>query len=146
MKESRQSNRRNRPRRGDRALARYRVVQALYAWRQGGAEPWNADSLPDSVDEPLGDRQYAHLLLANLAANMDSLQHHMDTLLDRPAKSLDPVEYSIIMLGLCELIYSDDIPVAVIIDESIQIAQLLAGSAGDKYINAALDSAAKKLR
>ena len=134
------------PRRSGRGLARYRVVQALYAWRQGGEAPWDGATMPDSDSEPPGDSDYRQFLLDTLAANFSALQQDLAQALDRPADSLDPVEYSIIILGLCELSYSKDVPVAVIIDEAVQIAKLLAGTDSYKYVNALLNSAAGQLR
>lgn len=134
------------PRRSGRALARYRVVQALYAWRQGGEAPWDGAAMPGSDDEPLGDAGYRQFLLQSLEANLSALQQHLAQALDRPADSLDPVEYSIIILGLCELAYSKDVPAAVIIDEAVEIAKLLAGTDSYKYVNALLNSAAGQLR
>ena len=132
------------PRRGGRALARYRVVQVLYAWRQGGPLP--AAGFAAVADEPGGDLEYSDRLLAQLETHASSLRSRMETVLDRSPDALDPVEYSIILVGLCELLYCPDVPVPVIIDEAIEIAQLLAGTDADKYVNAVLDKAASRLR
>jgi len=70
----------------------------------------------------------------------------MAPLLDREVKSLDPVEISLLRLGLYELAHRIDVPYKVVINEAVELAKVFGATDGHKYINGVLDRASKELR
>jgi N utilization substance protein B len=67
-------------------------------------------------------------------------------LIDRPLEQLDPVERSILLIGVFELQNRIDIPYRVVINEGVNLAKRFASIEGHKYINACLDKAARSSR
>lgn len=50
------------------------------------------------------------------------------------------IDKIILRMGICELLYYDDIPPKVSINESIEIARLYSTEKSDKFVNGVLDS------
>ena len=130
-----------------RSMARKRAVQALYMW-----EISNND-LSDIHDEFLlehdmnkVDMKYFKELLHKVPAHVDVIDEEINKLLDRPMKEVDPVERSVMRIGVYEMKYRPDIPYRVIINESVELAKTFGAEDGFKYVNSILDGVAKKLR
>ncbi len=60
-----------------------------------------------------------------------------------PVNKIDPVERSILYVGIYELVYMDDAPHAVVINEAIEIAKTYADENSNKFINGVLNAIAK---
>ena len=54
-------------------------------------------------------------------------------------KSLTPIDRSIIRIAMCELMYREDIPKKVILNEAINIAKKYSSKESYKFINIILD-------
>ena len=59
---------------------------------------------------------------------------------------LDPVEHSILSLGLWELMTRPDVPYRVVINEGIELAKRFGATDGHRYVNAVLDRASRAHR
>ena len=58
---------------------------------------------------------------------------------DLKLESLIPIDRAILMLSVCELIYRNDVPKKVILNESINIAKKYSTDESYKFINNILD-------
>jgi N utilization substance protein B len=76
-------------------------------------------------------------------AELDAM---MQPMLDREVKALDPIEISLLRLGLYELAHRIDVPYKVVINEAVELAKVFGATDGYKYINGVLDRASKQLR
>ena len=56
------------------------------------------------------------------------------------------VERNVIRIALYELKYAEDVPVAVILNEAVELAKSFGGTDGHKFVNGVLDKAATQLR
>ena len=56
---------------------------------------------------------------------------------------IDPVDRAILRLGTAEILYKDETPTPVAINEAIEIAQIFSSSDSSKFINGVLDKIAK---
>jgi len=65
------------------------------------------------------------------------------TLISWPIERLSVIDKNILRIGTCELLFFGDIPPAVIIDESINLAGTYGGSESSKFINGILDAILK---
>lgn len=132
---------------GSRQRARGLLIKALYQWQL-------ADH---SLDQLLV--QYAELaefgrvdqvffedLLGRVLAEAEALDKVIAELADRGMSQLDAVARAILLLGLAELKFRDDVPVKVVIDEAIKLAKRYGATDSYRFINAVLDKAAKSLR
>jgi N utilization substance protein B len=133
---------------GTRRKARELALQLLYQHElthaapeemQAHFEEWKgasegarrfADSLVRGVIEHLGEiddelgRQTAHWRLERLAA----------------------VDRNILRLALCELLFHDDTPPAVVIDEAIEVAKRFGSSESARFVNGVLDGFVRRTR
>ena len=130
----------------ERQKARRMLLQALYQWEIARA-PVN-DILAEFLVYYQGkiDREFFRQVFPEVVAHVSELDEMMQPWLDREIKSLDPVELSLLRLGLYELAHRIDVPYKVVINEAVELAKVFGATDGHKYINGVLDRAAKKLR
>ncbi len=132
---------------GARTRARELMVQALYQKQIAGhttselIAQYRDDTAYQRVDQEFFDE-----LFPLISDGQGDLENKIDGLIDRPLEQLDPIELSILMIGVHELEARIDIPYKVVINESVNLAKRFGAQDGHKYINACLDVAAKSLR
>ncbi len=130
-----------------RHLARELLVKALYQWQIGGHGIAEL-SAQFAADEEFArcDQAFFGELLAATIANAPEL----DTLIARRAargiEQLDAVGRAILLLGLAELKFRDDVPSKVVINEAIELAKRYGAADSFKFVNALLDKTSRELR
>jgi transcription antitermination protein NusB len=92
------------------------------------------------------DVKYFQDILRFVSTHKMSLIDHMSTFLSRTFVEVDPVEQSILLLGVYELEQRKDVPYRVVINEAVECAKIFGAEEGHKFINGILDSVALKLR
>jgi len=92
------------------------------------------------------DGAYFHELLTGVPRNLDEIDGHLATVIDRPVKEVDPIELAILRIGVYELLKRIDVPYKVVINEGIEMAKIFGATDGHKYINGILDKLAPTLR
>ncbi len=130
----------------ERQKARRMLLQALYQWEIARA-PAN-EIMAEFLVYYKGkiDREFFKQVLPEVIRHAGELDELMQPLLDREVKSLDPVEISLLRLGLYELVHRIDVPYKVVISEAVELAKVFGATDGHKYINGVLDRASKDLR
>lgn len=130
-----------------RRKARHYGMQALYQWHMAGASPREieADFL-DEYDFSHVDREYFQALLHDIPACVDRLDEQLAPLLDRKLEELDPIEHTLLRMGLYELNERVDVPYKVVINEEVALAKKFGATDSHKYVNGVLDKAARQLR
>lgn len=130
-----------------RRKARHYAMQALYQWRMAGAalNVIEAEFL-DEYDFKNVDLDYFQALLHEVPQHADVLDQQMLPLLDRSVDDLDPIEHTLLRMGLFELMHRIDVPYKVVINEAVALAKKFGATDGHKYINGVLDKAAQTLR
>lgn len=132
---------------GARSRARELILQALYQKQLTGHDSEELmKQFRDRDEYNRADRDYFDETLPAICEEQAELEAKIAELTDRPPSQLDPVEYSILLIGYFELKARRDVPFRVVIDESINLAKRFGAVDGHKYINAVLDKAAEKLR
>jgi N utilization substance protein B len=123
------------------------LVQALYQHQLAGhTETELVAQFSDQKDFEKVDGKYFRQLLAEILADAPGLDALIATDADRPVNQLDPVEHGILWLGLAELRWHPEVPVKVVITESVQLAKEFGAQDGHRYINALLDRLSTKFR
>jgi len=90
---------------------------------------------------------FAENLARKVYENIDEIDALIDDNLVRwSAKRISKASRAILRLAVCELLYSEDLPVGVIINEAVEIAKKYATAEDGSYINGVLGSVAKKVR
>lgn len=130
-----------------RSLARQLAVQAIYQWQIAGQDLMDIQKqFAEENNLKKVDKKYFRELLQNIPKCIDDLDQHTSSLLDRNIEDVDPIERAIIRIGTYELDRRLDVPVKVVINESVELAKKFGADQSHKYVNGILDGVAKKLR
>lgn len=130
----------------ERQKARRMLLQALYQWEMARA-PVN-EIMAEFLVYYQGkiDRDFFKEVFPQVVANVANLDAMMAPWLDREMAALDPIELSLLRLGLFELEQRIDVPYKVVINEAVELAKVFGATDSHKYINGVLDRASKTLR
>ena len=132
---------------GARTRARELMVQALYQKQIAGHTTVElVAQYQDDTAYQRVDQEFFNELFPEISDGQEDLEKKIDALIDRPLEQLDPIELSILLIGVHELETRVDIHYKVVINESVNLAKRFGALDGHKYINACLDVAAKSLR
>lgn len=121
-------------------------MQALYQWLLSKQDPLDINRQFHEDNGKRVDWEYFDDLFPEISKQYDVLLSHLQPHLDREAKSLDPVEQSILLLGTYELANRIDVPYRVVINECVELAKTYGATDGHKYINGVLDKLVPTLR
>lgn len=122
-------------------------MQALYQWQMAGASLTDIEAeFLDDYDFSHVDLEYFQTLLHEVPACVDELEEILSPLLDRSIDELDPIERTLLRMGIFELAKRIDVPYKVVISEAVALAKKFGATDGHKYINGVLDKAARQLR
>jgi N utilization substance protein B len=130
-----------------RHLARELLVKALYQWQVGGHGAAELAAQFAADEEYAGcDRDFfGHMLAVTIDGARD-----LDAIIARHAargiEQLDAVGRAILLLGLAELKFREDVPSKVVINEGIELAKRFGPTDSFKFVNAVLDKSARELR
>jgi N utilization substance protein B len=135
--------------RGARArhLARELLVKALYQWQIAGHAPAEISAQFGALpDYERCDGAFFSALLPAIVADVAALDALIARLAARGIEQLDAVGRAILLLGLAELKFRDDVPTKVIINEGVELAKRYGTVDSFKFVNAVLDKSARELR
>ena len=128
---------------GARSKARKRALDVLYEAELRGADPVAtlADRLVQS-DPPIPE--YAVTLVEGVAAHRVRIDELLATYtVEWPLERMPAVDRNVLRLGAYELLWCDDVPDAVAIDEAVTLATALSTADSPAFVNGLL---AKLLR
>ncbi len=136
-------------RRIDRTRARAWALQIHYQWDVGG----RASTLTDVLDEVVTMRRiaesrmpYVRRMVAELDARGDELDQLLDVALDNwRMERLALLDRGILRIAAAELIYFDDIPPKVSIQEAVRLAEQYSGPESPGFVNGVLDALYKRV-
>ena len=90
---------------------------------------------------------FAENLAKKVYSNLDEIDRLInDNLVGWSAKRISKVSRAILRLAVCELLYSENMPVGVAINEAVEIAKKYASTEDASYVNGVLGSIAKKIK
>ena len=137
------------PERGARArhLTRELLVKALYQWQLAGHSVAEI-SAQFAADEDFRrcDRDFFGQLLAVTIENSPALDAIIARQAARGIEQLDAVGRAILLLGLAELKFREDVPSKVVINEGVELAKRYGAADSYKFVNAVLDKSSRELR
>ncbi len=124
---------------GARSKARKRAVDVLYAAELRGEDPLTllAERVATPESPPVND--YTVALVEGVVAH----QERIDELLTEHAEGwtlnrMPAVDLAVLRLGLYELLWADDIPDPVAIDEAVHLAKSLSTDDSPRFVNGVL--------
>lgn len=131
-----------------RRKAREIALQTLYAQEVSGTE-WKA-AFDDSVErrKPSGEViEYAERLVTNVMAERERLDVMIKDRLENWAiERVSVVDRTILRIALSELLHCPEVPVNVIMNEAIEIAQKFSSADAGRFVNGVLDRLAREVR
>jgi transcription antitermination protein NusB len=131
----------------DRTRARAWILQILYRWdseRKGGGAP----ALAALMDETFATRlvalrrqAYIRRVLDTLEANFPEVDQALrDSLENWRLERLSVMDRAILRLAATEILYLEDIPPRVSIQEAIRLAEQYGGDESGRFVNGVLDA------
>lgn len=124
---------------GSRSKARKRAVDLLYEADQRKMDPVTllADRVGATEVAPVNE--YTERLIEGISEH----RQRIDELLAQHAEGwtlerMPPVDRSVLRLGLYELLYGDDIPAPVVIDEAVELVKALSTDDSPRFVNGVL--------
>ena len=132
---------------GARHLARELLVKALYQWQMAGHSVAEISAqFAAHEDFERSDRDFFGQLLAVTIEDAPALVAVIARQARHGLGNVDAVGRAILLLGLAELKFRDDVPSKVVINEAVELAKRYGPADSFKFVNAVLDKSARELR
>ena len=128
----------------DRSRARAWALQVLYLWESAGG----GETITQALSRVLQSRRVSPRRVAYLELLLETLQDNLPEV-DRVLRSalenwrldrLSVMDRSILRLGATELLFLQDIPPKVSIQEGIHLAEAYGGKDSPRFVNGVLDA------
>lgn len=132
----------------DRSRARAWALQVLYRWESAGG----GETVGQALSKVLQSRLVAPRRVPYIELLLDTLQDHLpdiDRILQASLENwrldrLSVMDRSILRLATAELLYLDEIPPKVSIQEGIHMAEAYGGKDSPRFVNGVLDALYKR--
>lgn len=130
-----------------RRFAREKVLQTLYAYQLNG------EGLTKHTDAMLldinseHDRAFARKLINSVVANNDELTSNIkDRVSNWEIERIAVIDKILLKIGIAEMLYFEDIPPKVSINEVIDMSKDFSSANSGKFINGILDAILTELK
>lgn len=128
----------------DRSRARGWALQILYRWESGGEK----GSLMGAFEETLDSRRVAPRRRPYIRRLLKEVQGHREEIDQRLAEALanwrmdrlSALDRGILRLAAAEILFMEDIPPKVSIQEAIRLAEQYGGPESPRFVNGVLDA------
>lgn len=128
----------------DRSRARAWALQIHYRWESAGSQ----GSLRDALVETAGSRRVSPRRLPYIRRLMKLLDEHLPEIDGKVTAALDNwsfdrlsrIDRAVLRIGAAELLYQDEIPPKVAIQEAIRLAEAYGGDESPRFVNGVLDA------
>jgi N utilization substance protein B len=125
-----------------RRRVREKVLQALYAYELSGE---STDSVIVNIVSDLRKSKESFDFAKMFFLKVVDSKEELDTLIKKQVANwefsrLAVIDKIVLRMGICELLYFDDIPPKVSINEAIEIARDYSTEKSDKFVNGVLDA------
>lgn len=126
---------------GTRRQAREMALQVLYQMDLNHMAPDRAFDLACACFElPREPRAFAKLLVDGVSAHQPDIDRHLAAASEHwRVDRMSPVDRNILRIALYEMLYRDDIPPRVSINEAIELAKRFGSQDSSAFINGVLD-------
>ncbi len=132
---------------GRRRKAREAAVQ-FHFWRDlnHGAGPERIAEFWDFCPAKPTIREFAQPLIEGMVAHLPEIDDRIRKYCENyEFHRISPVDRNVLRLAIYEMLYRDDIPPVVSIDEAIELAKTFGGADSGRFVNGILDRVRKDL-
>lgn len=126
---------------GKRRKAREAAIQ-YHFWRdlQGGETPDNINDFWAFCPATPRVKEFAQPLIEGMMTHLDSVDERIKRYCENyDFNRISPVDRNILRLAIYEMLYRDDIPPVVSINEAIELAKTFGGPDSGRFVNGILD-------
>ena len=132
----------------DRSRARAWALQVLYRWESAGG----GETIGQALSKVLQSRRVSPRRVPYIELLLDTLQDHLpdiDRILQASLENwrldrLSVMDRSILRLATAELLFLEEIPPKVSIQEGIHMAEAYGGKDSPRFVNGVLDALYKR--
>lgn len=134
----------------NRHLARTLAMQALFLWDFKGKDGINIDEIVRGVfgnfAPTFDDSGFVKSLIAGVMDNNKEIDRYITKYATEwPLDQITIVDRNILRIGVYELVFNDEIPAKVAINEAIEIAKTFGSESSGKFVNGVLGAIYKKM-
>jgi N utilization substance protein B len=133
---------------GKRRKAREAAIQ-YHFWRdlQHGEMPERIDDFWDFCPAAPRVREFAQPLIDGMVTHLDDVDDRIKRYCENyEFHRISPVDRNVLRLAIYEMLYRDDIPPVVSIDEAIELAKTFGGGDSGRFVNGILDRVKNDLK
>lgn len=130
-----------------RRKAREIALKVLFQVDVARADPAQAMSyLLEEEKVPEEASRFAEEIVRGTLSNLKSIDGYLDELSrDWPLERMGNVDRNVLRMACFELLYREDIPAGVTINEAVELAKVYGDSGSGKFVNGILGSLAQRL-
>ena len=121
---------------GLRRKTRIQILKVIYS---SEINPIDENKWTDLLEKKNIDRDFAIKIIENCDKNKEIILEKINSISSIDAKKLSLVEKSILIIAFTEILFFDDIPLKVTINEAIELAKIYGSNESYKFINGVLD-------
>lgn len=133
----------------DRIRARAWALQVLYRWEATGMDR----SLRDTLVDTAATRRISPRRLPYVREVLGAVEKHREGIDEAVAASLENwrlerlavVDRALLRLGAAEILYMEEIPPRVSIQEAVRLAEQYGGPESPRFVNGVLDALYRRL-
>jgi len=134
----------------NRHLARTIAMQALFLWDFRGKKEANLEPLVAGVFKNFAPQFDDHGFVHDVINGVLKYQEAIDAYITKyatewPLEQITIVDRNILRIGVYELIFNDEIPAKVAINEAIEIAKTFGSESSGKFVNGVLGAIYKDM-
>ncbi len=125
-----------------RHLARTIVIQTIFAWEFRGGEPAEIlEYLLKEFGKEITEPDFPEKLLQGILDNTKEIEEEIiEAAPEWPLSKIASVDRAILKLGIYELLFEDEIPPLVSINECIELAKEMGNDNSHKFVNGVLST------
>ncbi|MEK9993790.1 MAG: transcription antitermination factor NusB [Hydrogenophilales bacterium] len=121
---------------GLRRKTRIQILKVIYS---NEINPIDENKWTDLLEKKNIDRDFAIKIIENCDKNKEIILEKINSISSIDAKKLSLVEKSILIIAFTEILFFNDIPLKVTINEAIELAKIYGSNESYKFINGVLD-------
>lgn len=131
----------------ERRKARESALALLYSSEITALDASSIAEQGSYPDDDIDVSEYAELLLKGIADHIEEIDEHLSTTSENWALDRMPiVDRAILRLAVYEMLFADDVPVSVAINEAVELAKIYGGEdESSRFVNGVLGRIARSL-
>jgi|SRR3989338_2232588 len=133
---------------GNRHLSRTVAMQTLYEWDFYGRKKSLMEIAEHNIKQlapGIQDAKFIYDLISGVEKNLEKIDAIIaGTATEWPVDQINPVDRSVLRMGVYELEISREVPPKVAINEAVELGKTFGGSSSGKFINGVLGTLYKQ--